>query len=281
MGTSTTGTAGTAGATGAATARQSADSGAAGEAAQRQSADGGGAGAAGAAGIAEAAQGAAGATAQPGGPAVATARAEETASSSTPAALLLAARKLFAEHGYEGASVRAITAAADANLGAVTYHFGSKKVLYNRVVEMCVAPLVTRVEAALAQPVPVLDRLEGVIRAYFDHFAENPDLPHLMLQEIVLGGGPPEAAGPFLRRIYALIVNTIREGQASGELRPGDPTLMGLSLISQPIFPMVVKAPIQMITGMDLHDAHTRERVVAHVVGFARAGLAARPEEAR
>ncbi len=202
-------------------------------------------------------------------------------SAGTPAALLAAGRKLFAAEGYDGASVRAITAAAGANLGAVTYHFGSKKALYNKVVEWCVSPLVTRVEAALSQQGSVVDRLEGVIRAYFDHFAENPDLPQLMLQEIVLGGYPPEAAGPFMRRIFTLIIGAIREGQASGEVRPGDPVLMGMSLVSQPVFPMLARGPIQVLTGMDLQDMHTRERVVAHVVAFARAGLAARPEEAR
>ncbi len=200
--------------------------------------------------------------------------AEPAGGESTAAALLAAGRKIFAEHGYDGASVRAITAAADANLGAITYHFGSKKALYNRVVELCVSPLVARVESALSGRGPVLDRLENVVRAYFDHFAENPDLPHLMLQEVVLAGAPPEAAAPFMRRIYALIVAAIREGQATGELRPGDPTLMGMSLIGQPIFPMLVRQPVEAITGLDLTDPRTRERVIAHVMAFARAGFA-------
>ncbi len=193
----------------------------------------------------------------------------------TPAAVLAAARKLFAQHGYSGASVRAITSAAEANLGAITYHFGSKKALYNRVVEECVSPLVARVEAALSRRGPVLDRLEGVVRAYFDHFAENPDLPHLMLQEVVLSGGPPEAASPFMRRIYALIVAAIREGQEAGEVRAGDPTLMSMSLIAQPIFPMLVRHPIEAITGLKMEEPGTRARVMAHVAAFTRAGLAA------
>ncbi len=197
----------------------------------------------------------------------------------TAAALLVAGRKLFARHGYEGASVRAITAEAGANLGAITYHFGSKKTLYNRVVEECVSPLAGRVEAALSRPVPVLDRLELVVRAYFDHFAENPELPQLMLQEVVLGGGPPEAAGPTMRRIYAHILEAIREGQAAGEIREGDPVLLGVSLISQPVFPMLVREPVRMLTGLDMRDAATRERVAAHVATVVRAGLEQRPEE--
>lgn len=198
----------------------------------------------------------------------------------TAAALLLAGRRLFARHGYAGASVRAITAEAGANLGAITYHFGSKKTLYNRVVEECVFPLGTRVEAALAQPLPVLDRLEGVVRAYFDHFAENPDLPHLMMQEVVLGGGPPEAAGPTMRRIYGLILEAIRQGQSSGEIRRGDPVLLGMSVVTQPIFPMLLRPAIHAIAGLDLDDGTTRERVIAHVVSFTRRALSASGEEA-
>ncbi len=197
----------------------------------------------------------------------------------TAAALLAAGRKLFARHGYEGASVRAITAEANANLGAITYHFGSKRTLYNRVVEGCVAPLAARVEAALASPGSVLDRLELVVRAYFDHFAENPELPQLMLQEVVLGGGPPEAAGPTMRRIYGLILEAVREGQAAGEVRAGDPVLLGLSLISQPVFPMLVREPVRMLTGLDMRDGATRERVAAHVAATVRAALEERPEE--
>ncbi len=199
-------------------------------------------------------------------------------SAGTPGALMAAGRKLFARYGYEGASVRAITAEAGANLGAITYHFGSKKTLYNRVVEACVTPLGTRVEAALASSGTVLDRLERVVGAYFEHFGENPDLPQLMLQEIVLGGGPPEAAGPTMRRIYRLIVAAIQEGQSTGEIRAGDPVLLGITLISQPIFPMLAREPVRQLAGIDVRDPATRERVAAHVATLVRAALEKRPE---
>ena len=48
--------------------------------------------------------------------------------------LLLAARDLFAQHGYDGTSVRDITARAKANLGAITYYFGSKEALFYAVI---------------------------------------------------------------------------------------------------------------------------------------------------
>jgi AcrR family transcriptional regulator len=43
------------------------------------------------------------------------------------------AETLFAENGFEGTSLRMITAAARVNLASVNYHFGSKEELFHRV----------------------------------------------------------------------------------------------------------------------------------------------------
>ena len=48
----------------------------------------------------------------------------------TPEALLDAAERLFAEHGYAAVGIREISEAAGANIAAIKYHFGSKSDLY-------------------------------------------------------------------------------------------------------------------------------------------------------
>jgi AcrR family transcriptional regulator len=52
---------------------------------------------------------------------------------STKERILSAAEELFARHGFAGASLRQVTAAANVNLAAVNYHFGSKDNLINEV----------------------------------------------------------------------------------------------------------------------------------------------------
>jgi AcrR family transcriptional regulator len=47
----------------------------------------------------------------------------------TKAAVLVAAERLFALHGFQSVSVRDITSAAGVNLASVNYHFGSKDAL--------------------------------------------------------------------------------------------------------------------------------------------------------
>ncbi len=52
---------------------------------------------------------------------------------STKERILDSAEALFARHGFAGASLRQVTAAASVNLAAVNYHFGSKENLINEV----------------------------------------------------------------------------------------------------------------------------------------------------
>lgn len=194
--------------------------------------------------------------------------------------MIAAGRRLFARRGYDGASVRAITAEADANLGAITYHFGSKRALYERVVGDSLKPLSGRVEAVAHGPGAPIERLQGVMRAFFDHhLGGDPDFPRLMLQELVLGRMPPEAAAESLWRIKATLTELLREGQAEGVIRPGDPWIIALGIISQPVHFSLMAPVLRALTGLDLYEPSTRERVVEQAVGFVLEGIACDSEE--
>ena len=54
-------------------------------------------------------------------------------SGSTKERILGAAESLFAQRGFDGASLRQLTAAAGVNLAAVNYHFGSKEKLVEQI----------------------------------------------------------------------------------------------------------------------------------------------------
>jgi AcrR family transcriptional regulator len=55
--------------------------------------------------------------------------------------ILDTAEALFLEHGFEATSLRTITAAADVNLAAVNYHFGSKEELFQAVLTRRLDPM--------------------------------------------------------------------------------------------------------------------------------------------
>jgi AcrR family transcriptional regulator len=72
-------------------------------------------------------------------------------SESTRAALLIAARALFAQHGYAGASSEAIVAAAGVSRGALQHHFVDKRSLFLAVYEQLEGEIVMRTaEAGMA-----------------------------------------------------------------------------------------------------------------------------------
>lgn len=195
----------------------------------------------------------------------------------TPEALIEAARGLFTEHGFDAASVRAITAAAGVNLGAITYHFGSKQALYERVIEACVRPLAERVEAVAHGDGTPLERVAGVVRAYFGYLAENPDVPHLLVQALATAAAPPETFARYVRRVHGAMVGIVLEGQEDGSVRPGNPIQMAIGIISHPLHVMLLRPQLRAVLGWDLDDPAVRAEAVEGAVAFACGGLAARP----
>ncbi|MEO7050552.1 MAG: TetR/AcrR family transcriptional regulator [Rhodanobacter sp.] len=73
------------------------------------------------------------------------------ATASTRDRILGAAETLFAQRGFDGASLRQLTAAAGVNLAAVNYHFGSKEKLVEEVFRRRLDALNAARLAALAE----------------------------------------------------------------------------------------------------------------------------------
>src|SRR3989337_4182783 len=112
--------------------------------------------------------------------------------------ILDAAEELFMEDGFEGTSMRLLTAKAGVNLAAVNYHFGSKDALIEALFRR-------RLDPMNAERIAALDRLEdfsaeNIIRAFVR--------PSLRLIEDAQGGGRnlirppgrPYTAPPTTRR---------------------------------------------------------------------------------
>lgn len=198
-----------------------------------------------------------------------------TADRSTPDALLESARQLFAERGYDGTSIRAITRRAEANLGAVTYHFGSKEALYHAVIASKLAPLQERVDAAAAVSGATLDRIVSVVGALFDHYADDPALPRLILQQIASGRAAPPPARAWIRHLAGLLSRLVRTGQAEGAIRAGDPLFLALGVVPPALFVHLIRRPLEESLELSVDDPETRAAMREHVVEGARAMLAA------
>lgn len=100
--------------------------------------------------------------------------AEKNDAVDTKSRILDAAEELFMEHGFEATSLRLITAAANVNLAAANYHFGSKEELFQAVFTRRLDPmnrdrlaLLTAYEAAAASPAGTPLTCEQILSAMF------------------------------------------------------------------------------------------------------------------
>lgn len=96
--------------------------------------------------------------------------------------ILIAAETLFAEHGYDGTTLRQITQRAEVNLAAVNYHHGDKQSLYLDILRRRIQPInqvrLARLDEAEHQagvePVPLAVLMDILARPLFELYAE-PD----------------------------------------------------------------------------------------------------------
>jgi AcrR family transcriptional regulator len=187
--------------------------------------------------------------------------------------LLDVARDLFTRRGYEETSIRDLTSRAKANLGAVTYHFGSKQELYYAAVASMAEPLAERVAAAANAPGTPLERIGAIVRSFLDHVTENPGAPVCLLRELASERpiAPPLASA--MRRNLGAISQTIVDGQRDGSIRKGDPRLLALNVTPHILHLAVAGRLLKGGLGMDLKEPGTREQVIDHVVETIRHSL--------
>ena len=88
--------------------------------------------------------------------------------------ILDAARRVFESDGLDGASLRAIAAAAGYTPAALYFHFESKEAIYAEVLKGSLASLGQAISRATARAKSPADRLRAAAMAFFRYYADNP-----------------------------------------------------------------------------------------------------------
>jgi AcrR family transcriptional regulator len=111
-------------------------------------------------------------------------RTQAERSAATQAALVAAARPLFAEHGYAAISTDQIARAAQVTRGALYHQFSGKEELFAAVVEEIEAEIAEQIAAhiAVTEPTDVEQLIGANIDAFLTACAE-PDVHRIALVE--------------------------------------------------------------------------------------------------
>lgn len=145
------------------------------------------------------------------------------------AQIVAAAVETIAEVGYHRASMGRIGARAGISRGLISYHFAGKSELIGQVVTTVytdaaafMAPLI---EAETTSP----GRLQAYVRSNLEYMRAYP-ARMVALVEILTGGGladlPDADPAEFDRQLLVPLEQLFEEGQASGDFRDFDVTVM-------------------------------------------------------
>jgi AcrR family transcriptional regulator len=128
--------------------------------------------------------------------------------------LLDAAERIFAERGFEGASMRAVTQAAGASVSAANYHFGSKDALLRATLLRRVGPLnerrIERLDAleaeARGRPLQLETVIEAFLRPVFEEHATSADATARFRQVAArIYSDPPDVVAGIKRELFGPI----------------------------------------------------------------------------
>ena len=148
-------------------------------------------------------------------------RTQAERTEATTAALVDAARELFARDGYDATSLDAVAARANMTKGAVYHHFAGKRQLFEAVFTREVEQLATPLVEAYARKKDPWEAFKAGCRAFLDECLD-PDLQRIVLLDALAAIGWEQVRrleGPLLDMMQL----GISQAAEAGRIAPRPP----------------------------------------------------------
>jgi TetR/AcrR family transcriptional regulator len=196
----------------------------------------------------------------------------------TRTAILAAARRVFAQKGIDGTSVREVAEAAKVNNAMIYYYFKDKEDLYRSVLSNSFAPLSAIWDDKIfTGTAPVALKIRKYVEGYIRFQQVNDDLRRIMAMEFAgSGGNITWICEKHFSDNYKKLAKILNEGIKSGELKKVNPSMAIASLFGIIIHNFIMEPLAQHVHGK--HVNLSPKKFGAFVTDLFISGLGQRAE---
>ena len=189
-------------------------------------------------------------------------------------AIIATAEKLFAEKGFDGASVRDIATEADVNVAMISYYFGSKEKLMEAVFEKRTTDIRLKVENLIQNNnLSHLQKINILIDDYVDKFIHQQEFHKIMMREQMIEKNTPIAAliHELKKKNLESIKKLIQDGQKNGSFKKNiDIVLMVTTMVGTVSQMITAQRFYRKMNNMELmpemeFQRHMRKKLSVHL----------------
>jgi AcrR family transcriptional regulator len=185
--------------------------------------------------------------------------------------ILQVAEMLFAEHGYDGTSIRTISKEAKINIAMVSYYFGSKEKLLERLIFFRTNDLKLQLENVFKTELSPIEKIDNFISLYIDKVDSNRNLYQILHFEV-----SSQKRAMDLKAFTAIkksnletLINIIEEGQLQNSFKKNItiplivPTILGTYFhfqTNKPFFKEILNLETE-----DAYNKYIKTELTTHI----------------
>lgn|GEM_PF-646282 len=184
--------------------------------------------------------------------------------------IIKAAIRIFAQKGYDGATMDGIAQAARLTKPMIYYHFKNKKELYLYLIESQVERFYNRLQDILTAPRDHLQILSMVIDYYDEAFRTSPEMLQLFQRETAGNARFLDLlTGKYFSKIQQQMAAFFRDGAQAGVFRSSlNYDLCALTLPAILMFHFSERNVIQQLSKSADTEIATTEAIHSHIMSL-------------